>query len=289
MVGRKRANLADLLNDLTFYQVYQKYKLIATTAFEWDGLPDGIEEKFIERYLFREGKAIFFKDPTMSFMCLKASDSGRVNVYGEPLSYHATGFNYHELYDADKCVIIENNPLRLNTHDFIMFYVNKITEAERTMDVNVKAIKTPYIIACDDKDVLTFKRIFQMIDGNTPAIYADKGLNLDALNVLKTDATFMGNDLMDYKKSVENELLTFLGFDNLAVDKKERVNLSEANSNNQITESFADLQLKSRERACERINEMYGLNVSVKRKEVINKGVENNVENSNSQHDKVNS
>lgn len=149
--------------------------------------------------------------------------------------------------------------------------------------------KTPYIIACDDKDVLTFKRIFQMIDGNTPAIYADKGLNLDALNVLKTDAQFMGNDLMDYKKSVENELLTFLGFDNLAVDKKERVNLSEANSNNQITESFADLQLKSRELACERINEMYGLNVSVKRKEVINREVENNVENSDEQHNEINS
>jgi len=73
---------------------------------------------------------------------------------------------------------------------------------------------------------------------------------------------------MDYKKSVENELLTFLGYDNLAVDKKERVNLSEANSNNEITQAFADLGLKSRQLACEKINEKYGLNVSVKRKEV---------------------
>lgn len=272
---RKRATLTDLMNELTFATLYSKFRLLACSAFEWGGLPDGIEEKFIESYLFDYGKAVFFRDPHMSYMCLEAHDSGEMNVYGEPLFYMATGFNYHRRLSAEDCVIIDNNQHHKATHDFVMFYVNKLSEAERTMDVNVKACKTPYIIACDDKDVLTFKRIFQMIDGNTPAIYADKGLNLDALNVLKTDAKFLGNDLMDYKKSVENELLTFLGFDNLAVDKKERVNLSEANSNNQITQSFAELQLNSRTLACERINEMFGLNLSVKRREPVERGVDN--------------
>lgn len=267
-MARKRATLTELLNDLTFKIMYEKYRLLSTNAFQWEGLPDGIKEKYIENLLFSQGKAIFFKDPRMSFMCLEAHDTGKINVNGESLRYLATGFNYHKFYNHDDCVIIENNSLRQNTHDFIMFYVNKITEAERTMDVNVKAIKTPFIIACDDKDVLTFKEIFRQIDGNTPAIFADKGLNLDNLNVLKTDVKFMGNDLMDYKKSVENELLTFLGFDNLSVDKKERVNVTEAKSNNQITKSFAELQLEAREKACEQINEMYGLNVSVKRREV---------------------
>lgn len=267
-MARKRATLTDLLNDLTFKVLYNKFRVLACSAHEWEGLPDGIEEKHIERFLFEHGKAIWFKDPAMSFMCLEAQTSGQLNVYGEPVKWFASGFNYHKVFDADKCVIIDNNPMRLSTHDIVMFYVNKITEAERTMDVNVKACKTPYIFACDDKDVLTFKSIFGKIDGNVPAIYADKGLNLDAIQVLQTNVKFMGNDLMDYKKSVENELLTFLGFDNLAVDKKERVNLSEANSNNQMTKSFADLQLESRKLACERINEMFGLNVSVKRREV---------------------
>lgn len=280
-MARKRATLTDLLNELTFSTLYNKFRLLATSAFQWEGLPDGIEEKFIERYLFDFGKAAFFRDPAMSYMCLEAQDSGEVNVYGEPLFYMATGFNYHRRLSVENCVIVANNQHRQATRDFILFYCNKLAEAERTMDVNVKACKTPFIIACDDKDVLTFKRIYQLIDGNTPAIYADKGLNLDALNVLKTDAKFLGNDLMDYKKSVENELLTFLGFNNLAVDKKERVNLSEANSNNQITESFAELQLRSREQACQRINEMFGLNVSVKRRETTEagEGVGDNVEN----------
>lgn len=283
-MARKRATLTDLLNDLTYKVIYNKFRVLACSAHEWEGLPDGIEEKHIERFLFDHGKAIFFKDPAMSYMCLEAQTSGQLNVYGEPVKWFASGFNYHKVFDADKCVIVDNNPLRLSTHDIVMFYVNKITEAERTMDVNVKACKTPYIFACDDKDVLTFKAIFGKIDGNVPAIYADKGLNLDAIQVLQTNVKFMGNDLMDYKKSVENELLTFLGFDNLAVDKKERVNLSEANSNNQMTKSFADLQLESRKLACERINEMFGLNVSVKRREV-----EQDVDNVDLRHNQTDS
>ena len=267
-MARKRATLTDLLNDLTFKSLYNKYSMLAQSAFEWEGVPEEINPKYIERFLFDFGKAIFFKDPRMSFMCLQAQDSGKLNVYGEPLQYLATGLNYYRHYRADKCVIIENNPLRLNTKDFILFYVNKLTEAERTMDVNVKSCKTPVVFAVDDKDVLTFKRLFQQVDGNVPACFVDKSLNLDSIGVYDTKAKFLGKDLMDYKKSVENELLTFLGFDNLAVDKKERVNLSEANSNNQITQSFADLQLKSREKACELINEMYNLKISVKRKEI---------------------
>lgn len=267
-MARKRANLTDLLNDLTFKTLYNKFKMLACSAFEWSNLPEGIEERHIEKLLFEHGKAIFFKDPNMSYMCLQAHDTGQLNVNGDPLRYLATGFKYSKHYDADDCVIIENNILRENTKNFVMMYVNKLTEAERTMDVNVKRCKTPYIFACDDKDVLSFKRLFQEIDGNVPSIYADKGLNLDSLNVFKTEAKFLGNELMDYKKSVENELLTLLGFNNLAVDKKERVNVSEAQSNNEVTKSFADLQLEARKLACERINEMYGLDISVKRREV---------------------
>lgn len=266
-MSKKRAKLTDLLNELTFRTIYDKFKLLAISAFEWENLPDGIEGKYIEQTLFDHGKAIFFRDPDQSYMCLEAQDGAQFNVYGMPLNYWACGFGYHKQYHVDDCVIIENNELRRCTHDFIMHFANKLAEAERTMDVNVKANKTPYIIACDDKDVLTFKRIFQQIDGNTPAIFADRSLNLDALEVLQTNVKFLCNDLMDYKKSVENELFTFLGINNSPIDKKERTNVPEVTSNNQLIDSFAQLQLAAREKACKAINEMYGLNISVKRRE----------------------
>lgn len=266
-MARKRANLDDLLNDLTFKALHDKFRLIAVNAFEWSGLPDGMEERHIENVLYQHGKAAFFQAPQMGFMCLECHTNGRQNVYGDPTGYVAQGVGYTHDMSAEDCVIIENNKLRLPTRPFVFFYCNKLAEAERTMDVNIKSCKTPVIFACDDKDVLTFKRIFQQVDGNTPAIFADRGLNLDSFTSFQTGVKFMGKELQDYANAVENKLLTFLGMNNTPVDKKERLITDEANANNQLIESFAQLQLEARQRACEEINQKYGLSISVKRRE----------------------
>ena len=273
-MARKRANLNDLLNDLTFRTLFNKFKLIAMNEWDWKGLPDGIEPRHIEKLLFSKGMACFFKAPRMAHMVLECAPGGQVNVYGDPLHYRAHGFNSQRNIRADKCVIIRNNLLALSTHDFLLHYVNKLTEAERTMDVNVKACKTPIVFACDDKDVLTFKRIFQQVDGNVPAIFADRGLNLESIQAFQTGVKFMGNELMDYKRSVESDLLTFLGQDNTPVDKKERLITDEAESNNQLIASFADLQLEARKKAAEEINEMFGLSITVERR-LVEKPVDN--------------
>lgn len=275
-MARKKATLADLLNDLTYKTLFERYKLLALNTFEWSGLPDGIKVKNLENHLFRRGRCIFFRDPLMSYMALECSDGGHLNVDGDPLLYHATGHGYHKTFAADDCVIIENNLLQLATEPFVQFYVNKLAEAERTMDVNVKSCKTPVVFACDDKDVLTFKRLFSMVDGNVPAIFADRGLNLESIQAYQTGVKFLGNDLMDYKRAVESDLLTLLGQNNTPVDKKERLITDEAEANNQMIESFVELQLEARQRACEAINEKWGLNIQVNRRvsEPVEKPVE---------------
>lgn len=273
-MSRKRANLSDLLNNLTFRVLYDKFRLIAMNAFEWEGLPEGIEERHIEKTLFEKGFACFFRDPDMDYMCLPARQNGQVNVHGDPLGYVAYGFNYQHEYNADDCVIIENNKLRLPTDDFVMFYVNKLAEIERTMDVNVKACKTPIIFACDDKDVLSVKNVFKQVDGNVPAIFADRNLNLESVAVFDTKAKFMGIELRDLEHSIEGDLLTFLGQNNVSVEKKERLITDEANANNQLIESFFDLQLEARQRACDQIKERFGVTVTVKPRQPVEKSVE---------------
>ena len=273
-MAKKRATLSDLLNDLTYKAHFDKNMLICLNEHDWEGLPAGIEPRHIEKLLFSEGHACFFRDPQMDYMVLACFSDGQLNVYGDPLGYQAHGFNYRRHLQADECVIIRNNLLGLPTEPFIHHYVNKITEAERTMDVNIKACKTPVVFACDDKDVLTFKRIFQQVDGNVPAIFADRGLNLESIQAFLTGVKFMGNELMDYKRAVESDLLTFIGQNNTPVDKKERLITNEAEANDQLIASFADLQLEARKKACEEINAMFGLNISVKRREPVEKPVE---------------
>lgn len=269
MAKKRRATLTDLLNELTAQVTYEKYKLVAMNAHEWGGLPETVKERHIERWLYQEGMAVFFRPKGFDYTVLRCQPVDGVNLQGEPKKYRASGLNgktFELVEGRDEFVIIENNMNRIATDPFIMFYTNKITEAERTMDVNVKQQKTPTIICCDDKTLLTFKQIFSQVDGNVPAIYADKNLDLNAITSLDMKAKFLCNDLMDYKKAVENELLTFLGQNNVPVEKKERLITDEAQSNNQLIDSFAMLQLEARERACEEIKKVFGLNVTVKRR-----------------------
>lgn len=275
-MARKRATLTDLLNNLTFKVLYDKVRLLSMNQYTWGNLPDGMQERHIERHLFDRGMAGFYRKPKHGFMCAECQNGVGVNPYGDPVSYNMHGFGFVDPIPAEDCVIIENNMLRLATQDFVLFYVNKLAEAERTMDVNVKACKTPVIFACDDKDLLSFKRMFQQVDGNVPALFVDRGLNLDSIQAFLTGVQFMGNDLMDYKRSVEADLLTFLGINNPAVDKKERLITDEANSNNQLIASFGELQLEARKRACEAINDKWGLNITVERRQP--EGVEEPVE-----------
>ena len=54
-----------------------------------------------------------------------------------------------------------------------------------------------------------------------------------------------------------------LGINTLAVEKKERLITDEANANNEAIDFNIGAMLKARQDACEEINKMFGLNVSV--------------------------
>lgn len=259
----KNRTKADWLNILTFRTLYNHYMNMALNVFKWSGLPEGIEERYIEKTLFDHGMVLFFRDPQQSYMALKCGYGHKLDVYGEPLFYRAEGLNYNKIYRRTESVLIENNKLRVPTSDTLYYFVRKLYEAERAMDVNLQTSKVPWIILCDEKQLLTYKEVFRKIDENEPAIFGTKGISLDALQVLPTKGEFICNELMDFSHGVENKLLTFLGVDNLPVDKKERLVTGEVESNDQQVQTNADLMLEARQRACEKINKMFGLNVSV--------------------------
>lgn len=271
MAPRKKRTLSDWLNKLTFRVLYYHYRNLALNVFEWEGLPEGIEERYIEEALFDEGKLLFFRDPRMSYMALPCHQGSNLDVYGEPLSWRATGFNYNREYPRDKCVLVENNKSRAPTHDTVMFFVQKLYEVERTQDTNLRTSKVPWIILCDEKQVLSYKEILRKIDANEPAVFGSRGISLSDIQVLPTRGEFIGNELADYSHTVENQLLTFLGVNNCPIDKKERLVSGEVSSNDELVAINAELMLEARQRACDKINELFGLNVSVKlrHKEVV--------------------
>lgn len=261
--------LAERLNTLTFNDYVNRLQLLARSVFEWCNLPNNIEERFIERVLYEEGKLVFFEDEGLGIVATKVDESGPLNLYDNPtwIQPYATGFEFESRpIDYEECVFVRNNDMMLPTHDTIILYAMRLTEIVRSMDVNINAQKTPILIECSDKQLLTLKRVYEQYTGNEPAIFGDNQIDLSGINCIKTDAPFVADKLADLKDRVWNEAMTFLGLNNANTQKKERLITDEANANNQLIMASANVMLKNRKLACEMINKHFNLTekVSVK-------------------------
>jgi hypothetical protein len=252
------------MNWLTAQDYYERLKLIALSLFEWEGLPESCNPRFLELTLYTFGRALFINDPELGYLNMRCTPSGTLNNYDEAISYTAYSTVYNKEFTRDECVLIRNNYLERPTDNSVVLFTARLTEAERTIDVNIKAQKTPVLIRTDEKDRLTVENLYKKYEGNEPFILGAKSLNPEGIKVLKTDAPFVADKVQDYKHQIWNEALTFFGLNNANTDKRERLNADEVNANNEVISVNAESMLLTRLEACEQINKKYGLKVSVK-------------------------
>lgn len=251
-------------NILTYYDYYKRLRLIALNMFEWKNLPDSMNAHFLEYCLYWFGQAAFVNDKILGFINTKCTPSDKLNIYNEPIQYHCYSIGYNENFPLSEIAYVRNNFESIPTDETIRLFAARLYEAERTIEVNVRAQKTPVVIVCDQNNRLSMVNVYKDLDGNNPVIYADKKLNLDDITVLKTEAPFVADKVNSYKQVVWSEALTFLGINNTPHEKRERLVTDEVNSNNQMIENCSEIMLSCRKQAAEKFNTLYGTKIDVK-------------------------
>lgn len=258
-----------LMNTETYVDYLERMKKIALSMFEWQNLPDSMNARFIEMCLFYNGQAALLYDDDYGYINTMAADGGYINIYGLPTEIQCYSYRFNQrrsLYMTDtgeekgkECILVMNNYERIPTCSTVNLFAYRLAEAQRTADVNIKAQRTPVLITTDQKQYFTLKKMYEEYDGNTPAIFADKNvITPDALKALKTDAPFIAQDIMDYKREIWNEFLTYMGISNLS-EKRERMISNEVDSNNELVNLNLQALLIPRKEACKQFNEKYGL------------------------------
>lgn len=264
--GKTRDNIAEFKNYEYYLEYYNRLKLIALNRFEWKNLPSSCNEKDLELRLYQKGKIGFYYDDTLGLIHAPITSHGLENMYGEPISYTLTSVNgiYTKTVDADDIVIVHNNLLDTPTFSMLQIYAERLAHIDRVIDININAQKTPIIVAGDSNTISSLEAFIDKYDNNTPFITVEEeSYNENQLKVLNTQAPYISDKLDEQKKSIWNEAMSFLGINNVSINKKERLITDEAQANNEIIEEGSDLMLKWREKACEELNEKYGLNISV--------------------------
>lgn len=260
---------AMIMNSETYIDYLERMKKICLSMFEWENLPNSMNARFIEMCLYYNGQCAFLFDENYGYINTMCCDGGYINIYGLPTELNCYSYRYNErrsLYMTDtgeekdkECILVMNNFERVPTAATVTLFASRLAEAQRTADVNIKAQRTPVLITTDQKQYFTLKKMYEEFDGNTPAIFADKNLiTPDSLKSLKTDAPFIAQAVMDYKREIWNEFLTSIGVANLS-EKRERLISNEVDSNNELINLNLQSMLIPRKEACKQFNEKYGL------------------------------
>lgn len=256
-------------NNATYLQYYNRLTELSISMFEWQNLPDSIDERFMELALFSTGMAVFFRDDELGdFLALRCLINGGFNVYCIPVNRRAYADNgYQKQLTIKDSVIIYNNLIHTNSMLDVRLFSEKLAELDRTIQVNARAQKTPVLIKCDENQRLTMTNLYKEYDGNAPVIFGDRNLNASGITVLKTDAPYNADRLYMLKTQIWNEALTYLGISNITINKKERLITDEvARAQGGVVASRYS-RLESRRQACRQINKMFDLDIWVEYRE----------------------
>lgn len=275
---KRDIDMAMLTNNATYIDYIDRLRLLSTSIFSWKNLDKVAgfgSERFLEQTLYEFGKACFVKDPELGFMVLRANPSDKLNVYQMPVKIMANSIGYEKQFKFDDVVYIMNNVLLKPTSATINLIAYRLYETERTIDVNLMAQKTPVLIQGDTKTILTLKQVYEQYSGNTPFIFGNKQFDVsNKLSAIKTDAPYIVDKLTQHKKDLMTEALNYLGIDNFFSDKKERLITAEAEGTEALTNFYLNCFYKTRQEACDMINEKFlkdsdvKIKLSVNRKEI---------------------
>ena len=256
---------SERLNRNTFNDYFNRLFELAINMFKWENLPDTVDERFLELALCEKGYCLYFNDDIMGNLALTCMIGGELDVYRIPTRRIAFAVNGYQAERTNKdSVLIFNNYLHTPTMQTISLYAERLTAIERAIDVNVNAQKTPIAILTDEKQKRTVEEIYRKYEGNAPVIIGAKNLDLDSVKAITTGAPYVADKLNILKRQIWNEALTFFGIENANTEKRERLVSDEITSNLGGVQAQRYVMLNAREQAADKINRMFGTNISVK-------------------------
>ena len=274
-----------LKNDQTFASYFYDLKNIAQSSFLYEDLPETINTDYFERVLFDLGMVAVFEEPEIGLVALPAIQNGGFNLYGLPQVVRAysgfTGFsrmlryNPYNVKNSD-CVLIFNTGIDTTSFLFrgtIGAYAERPANIKRTEDINVYAQRTPVTMVVPQGQVETYVNTLDRYENFGKVVFGYKGMDLENIKALKTDAPFISGELHDLFTKEWNEAIGYLGVSNLSVYKKERVSTDEVARSMGGAIAHRNVRQNPREKAIDLINEKWGEKYNFKAKVSFNEAL----------------
>lgn len=247
---------------------YIAYMLNRTQRiFEYEGLPDTIPQKFLELQLQRFGFSCIakFKDDVYAF---------RGGLGGEPDPYYFPtictvsnpALNLSKTYKIDEdCVIIQNDTLMRGLIPLHRRYATAMVENDISFDIATKNSRIAAIItAPDDSSKRAAEKFLEDIaDGKQGIPAANEFLDGIKVQPLTSTTQRTMTELIEYQQYLRASWYNEIGLNANYNMKRESLTTTESQMNFDALLPLIDDMLYCREQALEKINKMFGLNITV--------------------------
>lgn len=246
-IRRKEQSLVNRELIYTFY--LNKYYSLFMNKYEIEGV-DYQQRDYILRKFWIDGRLACFKlkgtegstehPQGLGVFCPYAPS--RYNIYDFPIyvtliNIRGVSFIPAGLQKVDEDVVIgwcQRN--KKSVYSLVDFYLQKITDVEMVIKMNLKAQKTPWIIGATPENNKKLETIIQNLEDDNPDLFVDIE-DIDKAKALVSGAPFVLDKLYNYKQALENELKEYLGLQNMGMnEKKEHLITSEIEASDEVIE-----------------------------------------------------
>ena len=263
-------------------QAYVDYMLVRTQAmFKWHNLPETIDERTLERRLQENGYVVFLQlneDEILPFeevtqpggiYAMSGEFGGVLDFNGNPqycLVVHPLLKDTKKVYINKECVLARNDSKFLGVLPLYLRYARAIAENDLSLfraDQQTRA--TAIMTANDNKGIESARRYIESLKKGDLAYCMQES---KASPSIKTQPYFTeaGNqitNLIELEQFLKGSWFNEVGINANFNMKRETILESESDLNSDAIQPLVDQMLHERERACELLNSMFGLNVSV--------------------------
>ena len=281
-----KLDLYDFSNKLETTMDYIDYMTErCMSIFKWNNLPDTIPQDVLELYLQGNGNC-FFTKVNDKYYVFTGGLGGEPDYNYRPTLYTVANpaLNYNEsLKIGIDGVLIKNDTLLKGLLPLHKRYATILANNEISLkiaDINIRI--TSLISSTADNTTKSAEKYLKDIEDGKLGIIADDGF-VDSIKAqpLAVNERIL-TALIEYQQYVKSSWFNELGLNsNFNGMKKEAISDSEQAMNEDVLKPLIDTMLECRQKACEEINAMFDLNISVS----LNSSWEDNQEELELEHD----
>lgn len=246
--------------------------LILDVPDEWGGSATD----FLYYCLLRFGYVAVFNDPELGTVFNPASLSG-INFWYQPTTAIIANpalKSSLNLTIGENCELLKLTPDYFGIFDIINIHAEKLALLDNAINMSIINNKFAFLISAKNKAAAeSLKKIFDQINAGKPAVFFDKKLADDPatksepwqfLERQNLKQSYLTDQQLEDFQTILNNFDAEIGIPTIPYTKAERMVTSEADSRMIDSTSRITVWKDCLDRSMEKVNEMFGLNLSCK-------------------------